>query len=156
MKGPEILANAVALGPLLREETAENERLRRLSAKTAGALRSAGAFRLPMPAAWGGPEVDIVTQTDIVEASPGRTGRPAGAPWPAPSGSASPHPCPSSDGCGKAAKAREYSPRYQTQHNQPDETAKPAKPGDAKLRASPRPAGWPLSHRAGERPGASF
>ena len=68
MKGPEILANAVALGPLLREETAENERLRRLSAKTAGALRSAGAFRLPMPAAWGGPEVDIVTQTDIVEA----------------------------------------------------------------------------------------
>ncbi|MDQ1567449.1 MAG: hypothetical protein QOF96_2329, partial [Actinomycetota bacterium] len=67
MKGSEILANAVALGPRLREEAAENERLRRLSPKTAAALRSAGVFRLPMPAAWGGPEVDIVTQTEIVE-----------------------------------------------------------------------------------------
>jgi alkylation response protein AidB-like acyl-CoA dehydrogenase len=68
VKGSEILANAVALGPRLREESAENERLRRLSPTTAAALRSAGVFRLPMPAAWGGPEVDIVTQTEIVEA----------------------------------------------------------------------------------------
>ena len=67
LKGPEILANAVALGPLLREEAAENERLRRLSTETVDGLRSAGAFRLPMPAAWGGPEVDIVTQTEIIE-----------------------------------------------------------------------------------------
>ena len=68
VNGREILANAVALGPLLREEGAENERLRRLSPRTAAALRSAGMFRLPMPAAWGGPEIDIVTQTEIVEA----------------------------------------------------------------------------------------
>ena len=67
MKGAEILANAVALEPLLREQAAENERLRRLNPTTAAALRSAGAFRLPMPAAWGGPEIDIVTQTEIVE-----------------------------------------------------------------------------------------
>jgi len=67
VKGAEILANAVALEPLLREQAAENERLRRLNPTTAAALRSAGAFRLPMPAAWGGPEIDIVTQTEIVE-----------------------------------------------------------------------------------------
>ena len=80
LKGRELLANAAALGPLLREEGSENERLRRLSPKTAAALRSAGMFRLPMPAAWGGPEIDIVTQTEIVEVPPGPTGRPAGAP----------------------------------------------------------------------------
>lgn len=68
MKGADILANAVALAPRLREQAAENERLRRLSPETVDGLRSAGAFRLPMPAAWGGPEVDIVTQTEIVEA----------------------------------------------------------------------------------------
>ena len=67
LKGAEILANAVAVGPLLREEAAENERLRQLNGKTAAALRSAGVFRLPMPAAWGGPELDIVTQTEIIE-----------------------------------------------------------------------------------------
>ena len=67
MKGPEILANAVAAAPRLRELAAENERLRRLSPEAVDILRSAGAFRLPMPAAWGGPEVDIVTQTEIIE-----------------------------------------------------------------------------------------
>ncbi|HEV7861782.1 MAG TPA: acyl-CoA dehydrogenase family protein [Acidimicrobiia bacterium] len=66
--GPEILANAVALEGLLREEAAENERLRQLSPRTAKALRAAGVFRLAMPAAWGGPEIDIVTQTEVVEA----------------------------------------------------------------------------------------
>jgi alkylation response protein AidB-like acyl-CoA dehydrogenase len=67
VKGSEILAKALALEPLLREEAPESERLRRLSPKAAAALRSAGVFRMPMPAAWGGPEVDIVTQTEIVE-----------------------------------------------------------------------------------------
>ena len=67
MKTQEILANAVALRPRLREQAAENERLRRLGPDTVEGLRSAGAFRLPMPAAWGGPEVDIVTQTEIIE-----------------------------------------------------------------------------------------
>jgi alkylation response protein AidB-like acyl-CoA dehydrogenase len=67
VKGSEILANAIALEPLLREEAPESERLRRLSPKAAAALRSAGVFRMPMPAAWGGPEVDIVAQTEIVE-----------------------------------------------------------------------------------------
>jgi len=67
LDGAAILARAVALGPRLREEATENERLRRLSPATASALREAGVFRLPMPAAWGGPELDIVTQTEIVE-----------------------------------------------------------------------------------------
>jgi alkylation response protein AidB-like acyl-CoA dehydrogenase len=67
VKTQEILANAVALAPRLRAQAAENERLRRLGSETVDGLRSAGAFRLPMPAAWGGPEVDIVTQTEIIE-----------------------------------------------------------------------------------------
>ena len=67
MKAADILANAVALAPRLREQAAENERRRRLSPETVDGLRSAGAFRLPMPAAWGGPEVDILTQTEIIE-----------------------------------------------------------------------------------------
>ena len=67
MKAADILANVVALAPRLREQAAGNERLRRLSPETVDGLRTAGAFRLPMPAAWGGPEVDILTQTEIVE-----------------------------------------------------------------------------------------
>ncbi|HEV7535089.1 MAG TPA: acyl-CoA dehydrogenase family protein [Acidimicrobiia bacterium] len=67
MKGADILANAVALAPRLREQAAENERLRRLSPDTVDGLRAAGAFRMPMPAVWGGPEIDIVTQTEIIE-----------------------------------------------------------------------------------------
>jgi hypothetical protein len=49
LDGAAILASAVALGPRLREEATENERLRRLSPATASALREAGVFRLPMP-----------------------------------------------------------------------------------------------------------
>ena len=67
MKTGDILANAVAVAPRLREQAAENERLRRLSSETVDALRRAGAFRMPMPGAWGGPEVDILTQTEIIE-----------------------------------------------------------------------------------------
>src|SRR5204862_305806 len=65
--GAVVLCRARSLAPRLREQAAENERLRRLSPETVDGLRSAGAFRLPMPAAWGGPEVDILTQTEIIE-----------------------------------------------------------------------------------------
>jgi indole-3-acetate monooxygenase len=67
LKPADILANATAIAPLLAEQAAGNERLRRLSPDTVDSLRRAGAFRLPMPAAWGGPEVDILTQTEIIE-----------------------------------------------------------------------------------------
>ncbi|HVW35322.1 MAG TPA: acyl-CoA dehydrogenase family protein [Acidimicrobiia bacterium] len=67
MTGADILRNAAGLDPLLRAEADEGERLRRLTPTAVTALRQAGAFRMPMPAAWGGPEVDIVTQAEVVE-----------------------------------------------------------------------------------------
>lgn len=66
--GPAILANARGLEPLLREEADEAERRRRLTPRAVDALRAAGVFRMTMPASWGGPEVDILTQVEIIEA----------------------------------------------------------------------------------------
>jgi alkylation response protein AidB-like acyl-CoA dehydrogenase len=63
-----ILANANAIQPVLFEEIEEAERRRQLTPRIVEALRSAGVFRMPMPAAWGGPEVDILSQIEIVEA----------------------------------------------------------------------------------------
>src|SRR5215216_5843428 len=68
LNGPAILAHANALDPLLREEIDEAERGRQLTPRIVEALRAAGVFRMPMPAAWGGPEVDILRQVEIVEA----------------------------------------------------------------------------------------
>ncbi|HEX7094648.1 MAG TPA: acyl-CoA dehydrogenase family protein [Acidimicrobiales bacterium] len=62
-----ILANARAIAPVLREQADESERLRRLTPRTVETLRAAGAFRMSMPRAWGGPEIDICTQIEIVE-----------------------------------------------------------------------------------------
>jgi alkylation response protein AidB-like acyl-CoA dehydrogenase len=63
-----ILANANAIQAILCEEIEEAERRRQLTPRIVEALRSAGVFRMPMPAAWGGPEVDIISQIEIVEA----------------------------------------------------------------------------------------
>ena len=68
LDGPAILANAKALEPLLREEADEAEHCRQLTPRIVEALRTAGVFRMPMPATWGGPEVDILSQIEIVEA----------------------------------------------------------------------------------------
>jgi alkylation response protein AidB-like acyl-CoA dehydrogenase len=67
LDGPAILANARAIAPVLREEAEESERGRRLTRRAVEALRSTGVFRMAMPRAWGGPEVDIRTQTEIIE-----------------------------------------------------------------------------------------
>ncbi|GAA3122029.1 acyl-CoA dehydrogenase family protein [Streptomyces rectiviolaceus] len=67
LDGQAILANARAVAPVLREEAAASEQGRRLTDRAVDALRSTGVFRMPMPRAWGGPEVDICTQTEIVE-----------------------------------------------------------------------------------------
>jgi indole-3-acetate monooxygenase len=68
LDGPTILANAHKVAPLLREEAPENEQRRRLTPRTVEALRSTGVFRMAMPLDWGGPEVDISTQVEILEA----------------------------------------------------------------------------------------
>jgi alkylation response protein AidB-like acyl-CoA dehydrogenase len=65
--GAAILANARALDPLLRAGAEEAEVGRRLTPHLVDALRGAGVFRMSMPAAWGGPEVDILTQVEIIE-----------------------------------------------------------------------------------------
>jgi alkylation response protein AidB-like acyl-CoA dehydrogenase len=65
--GRTILANARAVAPVLRDEADECERERRLTARAVEALRSTGVFRMSMPRAWGGPEVDVLTQIDVIE-----------------------------------------------------------------------------------------
>jgi alkylation response protein AidB-like acyl-CoA dehydrogenase len=67
LDAPAILRNVRALAGVLREEADENERLRRLTPLAVDALRSTGVFRMPMPRAWGGPEVDPLTQLEIIE-----------------------------------------------------------------------------------------
>lgn len=66
--GATILAGARRIAPLLREHAAEVETARRLTTPVVEALRSIGAFRMSMPRAWGGPEVDLHTQMQILEA----------------------------------------------------------------------------------------
>jgi indole-3-acetate monooxygenase len=65
--GAGILAAARAIAPVLREEAPESEARRRLTPRAVDALRSTGVFRMAMPRTWGGPEVDIRTQTEIIE-----------------------------------------------------------------------------------------
>jgi indole-3-acetate monooxygenase len=67
LDGATILAGARRIVPLLREHAAEVEAARRLTAPVVDALRDVGVFRMSMPTAWGGPELDILTQVEIVE-----------------------------------------------------------------------------------------
>jgi len=67
LDGAAILANADRIGPLLREHAAEVEAARRLTEPVVNALRSTGVFRMAMPATWGGPELDICRQIEIIE-----------------------------------------------------------------------------------------
>lgn len=65
--GDAILARARVASAILREEAPQNERARRLTPTAVEALRVTGVFRMAMPRAWGGPEVDPWTQVEIVE-----------------------------------------------------------------------------------------
>src|ERR1700754_4816253 len=67
LDGAAILANAEEIGPLLREHAADVEAARRLTEPVVDALRFTGVFRMAMPATWGGPEVDICRQNEILE-----------------------------------------------------------------------------------------
>src|ERR1700754_2288037 len=67
LDGPAIRARAGEIGTLLRESAPEVEAARRLTAPVVDALRSTGVFRMSMPEAWGGPELDICTQIEIIE-----------------------------------------------------------------------------------------
>lgn len=63
----KILEGAHTLVPSLRQARAEIEQQRRLPGQVVQLLRSAGAFRAAAPAAWGGPEMTSMQQTELVE-----------------------------------------------------------------------------------------
>lgn len=64
----EILARAKAVAPLLRERAAEVERERRLPADVVELLRGTGVFRMGFSRKWGGPELNSIEQTEVIEA----------------------------------------------------------------------------------------
>jgi alkylation response protein AidB-like acyl-CoA dehydrogenase len=63
----DLLATARSLGPLIREHATDGERGRRLAREVLQAITGAGLFRLLLPKALGGHEVDPVTCSRIVE-----------------------------------------------------------------------------------------
>jgi alkylation response protein AidB-like acyl-CoA dehydrogenase len=63
-----ILSAAIALTPLIHECRDEIERERRLPLPLVDALKKAGVFRMTMPRAWGGAELDPLSQLRIIEA----------------------------------------------------------------------------------------
>jgi alkylation response protein AidB-like acyl-CoA dehydrogenase len=63
----QILANARALVPTIREYGDAIEAERRLPEQLVEALSGAGVFRIAMPAAWGGPEVSPLDQIELME-----------------------------------------------------------------------------------------
>jgi alkylation response protein AidB-like acyl-CoA dehydrogenase len=62
-----ILANARALAPTIRGLADEIEKHRRLPDSLVKALSDSGVFRIAMPAAWGGPEMDPLDQIELME-----------------------------------------------------------------------------------------
>jgi alkylation response protein AidB-like acyl-CoA dehydrogenase len=67
LDGSTILAKSIEIGPVLREHASESEATRQLTEPAVDALRSTGVFRMAMPKAWGGPELDIGSQIKIIE-----------------------------------------------------------------------------------------
>lgn len=63
----EILLAAAALGPAIEAAADRIEAERRLPDDLVEELRRAGVFRIAFPLAWGGPEMDIVSQCRLVE-----------------------------------------------------------------------------------------
>lgn len=63
----EILARAAALVPELRARAAEIEQERRLPADLVDRLRETGVFRMAVPESQGGPGLDSMQQTEVVE-----------------------------------------------------------------------------------------
>jgi alkylation response protein AidB-like acyl-CoA dehydrogenase len=63
-----VLHAAIAMGPHVRAAANEIERERRLPQSVVSEMRLAGIFGMAMPRAWGGPEVDPLTQLRTIEA----------------------------------------------------------------------------------------
>jgi alkylation response protein AidB-like acyl-CoA dehydrogenase len=67
LSSAEIVERARKLAPHVAARSHEIERLRRLPPDLVAELKTAGVFRMPMPAAWGGPEMSPRTQNEVVE-----------------------------------------------------------------------------------------
>ena len=65
---PPILHAAVALAEQIRDAGDEIEQGRRIPPAIAAAMKDAGVFGMAMPHAWGGPELDPLTQFRVIEA----------------------------------------------------------------------------------------
>jgi alkylation response protein AidB-like acyl-CoA dehydrogenase len=62
-----ILSNGHGLAPEVRSQAGTIAAIRRLPDALVSDLRQAGVFRMPMPRAWGGPEMTPREQTSVVE-----------------------------------------------------------------------------------------
>src|ERR1700720_2658305 len=63
-----VLLAAIGLAEQIREASEEIEAGRRIPQSIATAMKEAGVFGMVMPRAWGGPELDPLTQIRIIEA----------------------------------------------------------------------------------------
>jgi len=63
-----VLHAAIGLHEQIRAASEEIEQGRRIPARLAAAMRDAGVFGMAMPRAWGGPELDLLTQFRVIEA----------------------------------------------------------------------------------------
>ena len=62
-----ILANARTLGPAIEAAADDIARDRRLPADLIEAMRRAGLFRIAFPRTWGGPEMDMLQQCELMD-----------------------------------------------------------------------------------------
>jgi alkylation response protein AidB-like acyl-CoA dehydrogenase len=63
-----VLHGAIAMTPKIRAADEEIEQGRRLPRAIVEAMKAAGVFGMAMPRAWGGPELDPLTQFRVIEA----------------------------------------------------------------------------------------
>src|SRR6516164_2189173 len=63
-----VLHAAIGLAKQIRAASDEIETGRRIPPPIAAAMKEAGVFSMPMPHAWGGPELDPLTQIRVLEA----------------------------------------------------------------------------------------
>jgi indole-3-acetate monooxygenase len=68
LQGEAILEAVRVLTPQIRAAGAEIEANRCLTQPIVDAMKRAGAFRMTMPSEWGGPELDPLTQIQVIEA----------------------------------------------------------------------------------------
>lgn len=67
MTSEEILVNARALAPEIQRRAEETAQLRRIPSDLAEKLKAAGVFRIMFPKSWGGPEMPLPQQVELIE-----------------------------------------------------------------------------------------